>query len=429
LLRTLVHTAKDLHDLATRLSVGHSGLGRARVGLLVAPGNVATWAAAFPYNPFPVPVVVDCAGATAELAEGLCRGQIETILDDVRLLRRARLELDSPIEAQRAGADLVDLEWGDVTADERAVCPPLLLIGGEDSLGHRGLSELARILSGTLPIKLLVLAGLDLGLQDQSGLGRGGEALDLPHGDTGLLAMAHRDAFVVQSSIGDADHLVRGCLGAFDHDGPALMHVHAPSPQRHGFATHLTREQGLRALSAGSLPRFTYDPSAVGLFGLRLTLQDAPDADRTFAQFAATEGRFSRHFTVLDPDAPEPTEVAEYLPLDRDRRTGRTPFVVVDDQRLHVSADMVAACEDRRHSWQVLQELAGVVTPFTAKVEADVAARTTTEHEHELATLRAEYESKLTTIRGELQQEFTVRLRDRLVELAERHRQRTGATT
>ena len=429
LLRTLVRTAKDLGDLRNRLSVGHSGLGRARVGLLVAPGNVSTWAAAFPYNPFPVPVVLDRAGATAELAEGLCRGQMETVLDDVRLLRRARLELANPIEAQRGANNLVNIGWRDLTAEERATCPPLLLVGGEDSLGHRGLSELAQVLSGTLPIKLLVLAGLDLGLQDQSGLGRDGEAPDLPHGDTGLMAMAHRDAFVVQSSIGDVDHLVKGFLGAFEHDGPALVHVHAPSPQRHGFATHLTREQGRRALAAGVLPRFTYDPAAVGLFGLRLNLQDAPDAERTFAEFAASEGRFARQFGILDDAAPDPTELSEYLAIEPGRRSDKTPFVVVGEQRLRVSDEMVAACEDRRHSMQVLQELAGIVTPFTKRVEDEVAARTASDHEQALESLRTEYESKFAALRGELQQEFTVRLRDRLVELAERHRQRTGATS
>ena len=424
-LRTLVKTARELGELRYRLSEGVSGMGRARVGLLVAPGNVASWAAAFPFNPFPVPVAVDRSGASAELARGLCLGQMQAVIEDFRLLRRARLELQRPVEAATVQEDSSGMTWRDLTPEERDLCPPLLLIGGEDSLGCRGLSQMAGVLSGDLPIKVLVLTGLDFGLQDESGLYRNAEHTDTPHGDLSLLGLAHRRAYVVQSSVGDADHLVKGYLDAFAYNGPALVHVHTPSPQRHGFATSGTRAQARRALESGVSPRFKYDPEGDGLFGLRLSLQGSPDESRTLADFAASEARFAHHFSPLPDGAPSPTPLMIYLEIEE--REGKTPFIEVDGHRLQVSRDLVAASEDRQHSLRVLLELAGLVTPFTDKIKVEAEQQVAATHSSELDALRQEYESKLQGLRAELQEEFTVRLRTRLVELAERNRKATRA--
>ena len=69
-----------------------------------------------------------------------------------------------------------------------------------------------------------------------------------------------------------------------------------------------------------------------------------------------------------------------------------------------------------------------MVTPFTERVEREAAESVAAEREAEITGLRREYEAKLQSLREELQAEFTVRLRDRLVELAERHRRRAGST-
>jgi hypothetical protein len=113
--------------------------------------------------------------------------------------------------------------------------------------------------------------------------------------------------------------------------------------------------------------------------------------------------------------------------LEIEEREGKTPFIEVDGHRLQVSRDLVAASEDRQHSLRVLLELAGLVTPFTDKIKVEAEQQVAATHSSELDALRQEYESKLQGLRAELQEEFTVRLRTRLVELAERNRKATRA--
>jgi pyruvate-ferredoxin/flavodoxin oxidoreductase len=275
-----------------------------------------------------------------------------------------------------------------------------------------------------------VLAGLDLGLADGSGLGRNAEASGSAVADLGLVALAHRTAYVVQSSIAFPDHLIDGCLGAFDFEGPALVHVHAPSPQRHGFPTAAAVAQANRAVASRALPLFTFDPNREGVFGSRLELGGNPgDAEKaTLADWAMTEARFAACFAQLEEDDPAPTPLAEFLALWPGKRSNKTPYVDSETgTRLKVLPALVAVAEDRLHSWRTLQELAGVVTPFTAHIQDAAEQAMAAEHKSEIDTLKQDYEAKLQSLRAEVELEFTTRLQQRLTELARRQRDRMGA--
>ena len=54
--------------------------------------------------------------------------------------------------------------------------------------------------------------------------------------DPSLLALSHRQAFVLNGSIAHHEQLFEGLSEALDFNGPAMIRIHAPSPGRHGFA-------------------------------------------------------------------------------------------------------------------------------------------------------------------------------------------------
>jgi chromosome segregation ATPase len=66
----------------------------------------------------------------------------------------------------------------------------------------------------------------------------------------------------------------------------------------------------------------------------------------------------------------------------------------------------------------VLQELAGVVTPFTERVRAEAEAEVAATHEAELADLRAEHEARLAALRADYEQELRRQIQERLLRLA-----------
>lgn len=340
-LQRLVDTARAIADLRWRIAQGSHGRGRARTGLVLGNGLAAA-VAAFPWNPFAAPAVVDDGPEAGHRALGLLQGVAEALARDFALLRYAKALLQAGPAAARGGGP-VRTAFAELTAAERALCPPLLLVLPAATLRCGGGSSLAAVLASELPVKVLLLA----------------EAPDAAAPTAAMLALAHRGAFVLQTSIAHRDHFAAGALAAFAHPGPALLHVLAPSPARAGAAADQALALAEAAVQDRRFPLLRHDPRLPGAFGQRLSL--AGNAD------ASGDG-------TADPAV--------------------------------------------RATWETLQELAGVRTPFTREVEERAARAVADEHAQQVAALQAQHERQLLQARGAVEQELLQRLQHKLVALA-----------
>jgi len=443
-LHRLVELAQGLGTLAWCLETGRQGFGRAGLGLVLAPGETAGWAGAFPHNVFQVPVTLDATGDGARLAAGLLEGQLRQAVEGFVLLRRARLELAKPMDAARLWSDLATLSWRDLTPQERERCPSLLLVGNSWVLAGAGLSQVAALLGGELPLKILVLADLDLGLSGRSSLESALAPLPDAVMDLGLLALARRSAYITQTSFSAPTHFLESLEAGLAFEGPALFHIHAPSPGRHGFPADQTLEQARLAVVTRTFPLFRYDPRSSGVFGTRINLAANPEPlslwergrpareeAMTPAHWALGEVRFRHWFKPLTEDAADPLPLDAYLELPERERRGQTPYVSQeqpqrDPVRYRVTMELVAVCRERRDAWRLLQELAGLVTPFTKRVRCEVEEQVAAKRRAELDAQAAVYEQKLANLRTELQQALRSDIRERLMALAG-YRHQAGA--
>ena len=360
-LSRLVAMARELADLRFQHEHGVAGLGRARYGLAILPDAQLSWACTFPDNPFASPVTC----ADLDFAQGLLDGRIAAWLEERALLQRARQLLDRPAAAVHAVPERPDAStWLTVEPAERNGCPPLVVVGSARRLLRGGGGELQALVSGERPVLIVALDDGDV--RDPI--------------DALAPALALRDVFVARSSVAAPDHLFAAATQAVAQGRGALLVVHAPSPERDGFAPDSTLAQARLATAARAAARFRYDPARSGTFGARLDLDGNP---ATSATTAATTSA---------------ANVAEWMATERR----------FDDAGAEVVARATASVE---HSWRILRELAGLETPFTARVRAQLEAELRDAHAAELAALRAGLEGEL-----------AVRLRDRLVDLAERGR-------
>nr|VFK31397.1 MAG: Pyruvate:ferredoxin oxidoreductase [Candidatus Kentron sp. MB]VFK75465.1 MAG: Pyruvate:ferredoxin oxidoreductase [Candidatus Kentron sp. MB] len=452
-LRRLVELTRSLGDLHWEITNGRHGLGRARFGLAVGPGSLATWAGAYPNNPFHVPVAVDMTGETAQLAAGLFEGQLRKTTEGIRLLREAHNQLDpsvskSPAIRARTGnpdSSNQPLLWRELSHNERQICPPVILLGNNEMLGGRGLAGILWLLRSDSPFKILIVSELDLGLDavvtatDLEGL-----MVDAPFSlaktpriNIGLLALAQYRAYVAQTSIADPEHFLTSVRAAMDYTGPALLHVHAPSPERHGFPMHQTIRRARDAVRSRVFPLFRYDPRAEGVFGQRIDLAGNPDPNLVWTisdgkpftpvHWALEEGRFAEHFIPLsddeDPDAIGATPLVEYLEQNSQTRAGKTPIIhhpKPEGEQIPCRIDpaLVTATRDRRETWRVLQELAGSVTPFTEQVERQAEQRAAARRAIEHNALKEEHDAEVTGLREVMETEMAERLHTRLMQLA-----------
>jgi pyruvate-ferredoxin/flavodoxin oxidoreductase len=143
----------------------------------------------------------------------------------------------------------------------------------------------------------------------------------------------------------------------------------------------------------------------------------------TPAHWALQQQRFAPRLQPLVNDAPAPTELLAWLALEADKREGKSPYIAITDaegnsQRIGVDLALAHATEQLADGWRTLQELAGHVTPFTARVEAEAKANLATAHQAALDALRAEYEEKLRALEQGMAAQTHEQITQRLMGIA-----------
>ncbi len=298
--RKMVEAARELADLGRRLEKGEGGLGRAPFGVVLA-GSPAAWGATFPDNAFAVPVTVAATGSAAPLAQGLLEGQLQQTLEIVRVLRRGRSELDLATGGRRTEAGEEEIGWQTLDADERRLCPPLLLLASEEALAGPDLGATLAALDTDLPLKLFVFS--DPGSDGAEVTDSVAEPDGAAPTDLGLLALTSRQAFVAQSSIADRDHLGSTLEQALAGEGPALVRIPAPSPARGGFAADATLERARAIVAESERSLWSSEPehrASRPVADLLLAPDDAAALEqRHAAELAAVRERYEAEIARL----------------------------------------------------------------------------------------------------------------------------------
>jgi pyruvate-ferredoxin/flavodoxin oxidoreductase len=425
-----------LKDLRWRYTEGPGGRGRALCGLANSTGCSSVWASTYPFNPYPFPWVSHLFQDAPSIAIGLFEGHMRKMADGFAAVRRAELELAGEYDPAVHDPALAALDWRGFTDEEFALCPPILAVGGDGAMLDIGFQNLSRLLVSGKPVRVVMLdtqAYSNTGGQAcTSGfLGQVGDMAEYgpaQHGkeetrkELALLAMAHRNVFVVQSSQAAPSHLLGGVLRGLQSRFPAVFSLHCPCPPEHGVGDETSARAARLALESRAFPLLVYDPALGPRLSDRLSLDGNPSSDDpwpvyhlgyvdaagveqtrelpvTVADWAATEARFRKHFSRVAADTPEEALAPfhEYLALTPAERADRTPFIYTLEAgrrlgRLAVSEEIVRLAEDRCQVWATLRDMAGLRQPDAIALEAD--------YERRLAALRAEYETRLADLKA-----------------------------
>ncbi|MHB1071951.1 MAG: 2-oxoacid:acceptor oxidoreductase family protein [Gemmatimonadaceae bacterium] len=436
-----VRAARELRDLRWRYTDGPGGQGRAKMAMANSTGCSSVWASTYPYNPYPFPWANHLFQDSPSLAIGAFEGHMRKMATGFAAVRRAEQLVADEYDAEKSEPLLQDLDWQAFTDEEFALCPPIVAMGGDGAMLDIGFQNLSRLLASNKPIRVVVL---DTQVYSNTGgqactSGFTGQVSDMAtwgttqHGKTesrkelALIAMAHRGAFVHQTSQASPSHLMAGVIHALGIRRPALINVYTPCPVEHGLADDWAQHAAKLALESRAFPFLTYDPDAGSSVSECLTLEGNPSLEDewptytleyldgaeartmelplTTADWAATEGRFKKHFKPAKraawTDAMVPFH--EYLALGAEEREGKVPFIHTVDRerqlsRLTVSLEIVRLAEERQRFWAQLREMAGVKVPEA--VRERVAAELQQELESRMQALRTDYEARMAELRA-----------------------------
>ncbi|MCA0251107.1 MAG: 2-oxoacid:acceptor oxidoreductase family protein [Actinobacteria bacterium] len=382
---------------------GPTGNGPSSTVIANSTGCSSVYASTMPFSPYLDPWVNGLFQDAQPLASGIYEGIVSSLVDEVRALRVARLELAGSYNPAVHDAALRTLSWHDFTSEERALVPAVLTISGDGAAFDIGFGALSRVLAAGTPIKSLVL---DTGGYSNTGgqastasfrgqdadLARFGGAHAGKHEarkELGLLAVFHPGVFVASTAAAYHGHFLRATADMLGYNqGASLMVTYAPCDTENGMAEDLANARSRLAVESRMSPLFVHDPRRGDSLAERFSLDGNPAVDQlwttttldyldetrtlqlmtmplTPADFALGEVRFAKQFrwlAVHEEAAAVP--IAEFIDLAPEQRVGKIPFVYSTDRRKQLvrmacSAAIVSLVEERKAHWQLLQFLAG----------------------------------------------------------------------
>lgn len=416
-LRGVTDLLAKLKDLKWKYAEGPTGRGRANTGILNATGCSSVWGSTFPFNPYPFPWANHLFQDTASLAMGVFEGHMQKMADGFRAIRIARHVVAGSEDLAKETESLTHFGWHDFSDEEWELCPPVVAVGGDGAMYDIGFQNLSRAMMSGMPIKVLVLdtqvysntggqactSGFFGQVSDMAQYGKSIQGKQEVRKEIGLIGMAHRTTYVLQSTIANPNHLIEGFIEGLKARRPALFNLYTSCQPEHGIGDDMSANQAKLAVESRAYPIFRYNPDAGDCPEECFDLDGNPSIDQdwpsyelkyveegraktmqlpmTFADFAATEIRFRKHFRVAPPDTwnDQMIGLAEFLELSEDEREGRFPYVwSVNRQqelmRLLVAPPIIESCEDRRKFWTMLRAIARVGEPTVdrSQIEADV---------------------------------------------------------
>lgn len=371
------HVFTDLTQLKWVYEEGISKNGRAQYGIVNCRGCSSYWGAQYPYNPYSVPWVSLHKDQNLSVAEGLFDALMKKMLTEFKLLRNARYLLQNP---KQIDPTIIDkpLELADISQEEYALIPPLIIVGGDQALGKQALQSLMGILRGSRPIKIFVL---DNQLAANSII-QGTQSRYATFGSENIVALAGflQNAFVAQCNIAFPEHLLQCIEEGIGIDRPAIFNIYCGCVPGQGYAREKLLEQSRLAVDSRLLPLAKYNPKCDSSFQACWDMSANPDANElwttgahpsgkspgyplTPADFAISQRRYKDSFKLVDAHGGlELVSMAEYLAMDAEDRQEVTPYVQGPDAagktgRFIVGPDMISWCQIKLDQWEMLQSL------------------------------------------------------------------------
>lgn len=394
---------EKLRHLKWQYTDGKNHVGRADMGFINATGCTSVWGSTFPFSPYPFPWTSHLFQDAPSVAMGVFEGHMAKMAEGFKAIRMAKLELDGKYDELEHASFFTYFDWKKFSDEEWDLCPPVVAVGGDGAMYDIGFQNLSRALASGVPIKVLVL---DTQVYSNTGgqactSGFVGQVADMsPYGkqwkgkteirkEMGLIGMAHRTSYILQSSIANVTHMIEGFVDGLNSRNPAMFNLYTTCQPEHGVADDATDMQTKMALDARAYPLFKFDPDAGTTLKECSTIEGNPSIDKdwvsydlkyedengkeqtmtlpfTFADWALTEGRFRKQFSKAPVDSWNDSMIPlhEFLEMDEDDRDGNYPYIwAVDSKnrlmRVLVSQEIVLSCEERMTFWHQIRSIAG----------------------------------------------------------------------
>lgn len=425
-LKDVTQLLAKLKKLRWKYTEGTTGKGRSSMGMCNATGCTSVWGSTWPYNPYPFPWANHLFQDSTSMAMGIFEGHMSKMAEGFKAIRKAELLLDGKYSPSEHDPLFTYFTWEQFSDEEWLLCPPVVTLGGDGAMYDIGFQNLSRMMASGKPIKVIVVdtqvysntggqactSGFIGQVSDMAQFGKVKKGKSEPRKEIGLIAMAHRNTYVLQATLANTSQMIEGFIDGLMAKRPALFNLYTTCQPEHGVGDDLGVHQAKLAMESRAYPIFKYNPDhgvkaedAFDLSGnpaidqlwptyhlkyLESGREKSMEVAMTFADFALTEARFRKHFRKVPRDAWNENMIplSEFIELSADEREGKFPYIWAVDRKQQLSRVLVAkaiveSCEERRDFWIMLRGLAGIKpqpqeeVDIEGRIRAEVVTRIT----------------------------------------------------
>jgi hypothetical protein len=384
--------------------------------------------------PFPVGAVFESVAAA--VAEHESRMGLMT--EFFKAVRMARLETQNRYQDGVHDALFALFDRGHLSAEELALCPPVLVRLAGDAASRDEIEPLLSLLSTTRPLKILVVLS---SVHRGDGGGNPVAAVAWP---ARLAAMAAtlQHVYVLQAPVSRPSALHAGMLAGLRYAGPALFCVYAPALDDRELPTYLA---AAAAAESRVFPILTFDPSKGTTIAERVDLGENPQSGKDwpverFSYQAADGTEASREIAFTPADFLfcvsrrdggfwiVPAErwhesmapLHEYLEMPAAEAADKIPYLSIVDGDGHVGRAVVNRAVidfslQCRSFWRGMQDWGGVHNSFAARLLAAEQQRLVADKNREVEAIERNYQAQLDQDVGKLTKEIVQRIAGRLL--------------
>ncbi len=346
-----------------------------------------------------------------------------------RAVRVARLELAEEYNPDLHEQALERFNWKSCTGDEISLLPAVVVLEQAERVRAELLSSFSHLLCSNLPLHLILW---------ENALASEDSAFRV-YQDLGYLAVCHREALVIKSSLGYPKHLLDGFQRMAAGGQTALALVAVPPWQ----GELPSRVYTAVAIEGRATPLFRYEPLAGDSWASRFALDGNPQPETiwpvhpfscsrdgkeftlelpfSFADAAALDSGFRNHFRVIPPSSWRENQVtfSEFMAAGEGREI---PYIWVLDEENHlqralVGRELAMACLDRSRLWRIYQELGGIHNEYARRAEETARKETRKEADETIKGLEQAHASEVEKVRSEAGRETMERLARVLLDL------------
>ncbi len=355
--------------------------------------------------------------------------------------RIAHLEMQDLYDPSLHDPWFANFHWQGFSEEEIFLVPAVIALEAADNMAHQGMTSFSRLLSSGRPVQILVRVQS----HHNPGAGDETEPFSAFRTELGYIGIAHRQAFVAQTSAARHQHLLKGYLEALQTTHTAL-HLISTGLRTTGNETMLNAWLVAgAALEGRAHPFFRVNPALGDSFADCMNFSQNPhpladwpthpfeyldensnsatmDLAFTFADYALLMPRLKDHFALIPPacDSADLIIITDYLDLPSEEANQHIPYVWAVDkygtlQKLVITRTLVSACRDRLDFWHTLQEISGVRNRHVELALAATREQIQAEADAKIKALEDSHETEITAARSEAAGEVMGRLTDVLM--------------